>query len=72
MNKELNKRIIDQIQRHEYLQDGAWGNISIKISKGEVTDAINFLKSRNWNVREVYADLIVINYKEGSNTKLYD
>lgn len=58
MIKELHKRIVNQIQHHEYIYDGAWGDIS--------------MKSRNWNIAEVYSGLIIIRYKEGSNTKLYD
>ena len=72
MIKELHKQIVNQIQHHEFLYDGAWGDISIKVLDHELTDAINFLKSRNWNVAEVYSGLIIIRYKEGSNTKLYD
>lgn len=45
MINQLHKRIVDQIQ-HEYIYDGAWGDITIKVLKNETEEALKFLTSR--------------------------
>lgn len=72
MINQLHKRIVDQIQHHEFLYDGAWGDITIKVSENEIEEAKEFLISRKWKIKTVQKDYIIINYQKGASIQLYD
>lgn len=84
MIRELHKRIVNQIQHHEYLYDGAWGDITIKVLKNETKEALEFITSRKWKIVKIQTNQsnynpdecinnsIIINYQKGASIQLYD
>lgn len=79
MNKELIQKIRKQIWHHEYVYDGAWGIISLRILKNETKEALKYLNSKNWKIvkiltneenklpTECWNNVIQIEWQEGAN-----
>lgn len=79
MNKELQNKIRKQIHDHEFVYDGAWGIISVRILKNETIEALKYLNSKNWKIikiltneenklsTECWNNIIQIEWQEGAN-----
>ena len=67
INKELLQKIRKQIWHHEYIWDGAWGDITIELLDSEIKEAEDYLISRNWEIVDVVIEKLVIKWSEGAN-----
>lgn len=67
MTKELLRKIRKQIWHHEYIWDGAWGDIKIELSDSEIKEAEEYLISRKWKIVNVEIEKLIINWSEGAN-----
>ncbi len=70
INKELLRKIRKQVHEHEYIFDGAWGNITIELLESEIKEAEDYLISRNWEIVNVFIEKLIIKWSEEAN--LYD
>ena len=67
MTNELLRKIRKQIWHHEYIWDGAWGDITIELLDSEIKEAETYLISRNWKIVNVGIEKLIINWPEGAN-----
>ncbi len=67
MNKELLRKIRKQIWHHEYIWDGAWGDITINLLDSEIKEAEEYLISRKWKIVNVEIEKLIVNWQEGAN-----
>lgn len=67
MTKELLRKIRKQIWHHEYIWDGAWGDITINLLDSETKEAEEYLISRKWKIVNVEIEKLIINWSEGAN-----
>ena len=67
MTNELLRKIRKQIWHHEYIWDGAWGDITIELLDSEIKEAETYLISRNWKIVNIGIEKLIINWSKGAN-----